>query len=288
MAEILSNRKKGKPKPEAQRDMSFWDHLSELRWRLVRSVIVVIIIAIVAMMNREFVFDQIILAPLSPDFLTIKWLCEFGQWIHTPELCLDNSSLQIINITMSGQFMTHMYISLMAGVIAGFPYIIWELWRFVKPALHERERRYSSGAVLIISALFLLGAAFSYYLLVPLTVNFLGTYQVSGAVQNQVALSSYISTLTSLTFSVGLVFELPVLVFVLAKIGIISAQLMRKFRKVMAIIILILAGIITPPDIFSQIMVTIPLMALYELSIIIAAKVGRKAEETSQSESSDN
>lgn len=267
--------------------MSFWDHLSELRWRLVRSVIVIVIIAIVAMMNREFIFDRIILAPLSPDFPTVRWLCEFGQWMRTPELCLDNSSLQIINITMSGQFMTHMYISIMAGIIAGFPYIIWELWKFVKPALHERERRYSSGAVLIISALFLFGTAFSYYLLVPLTVNFLGTYQVSGAVQNQVSLSSYISTLTSLTFSVGLVFELPVLVFVLAKIGIITARLMRKFRKVMAIIILILAGIITPPDIFSQIMVTIPLLALYELSIIIAARVGRKPEDVSQSESSD-
>lgn len=256
--------------------MSFWDHLSELRWRLVRSVIVVVILGVIAMVNREFVFDQIILAPLHPDFITTRLLCAFGQWVNTPQLCLDNSSLHLINISMSGQFMTHMYISLMAGLIIGFPYITWELWKFVKPALHAGERRYSSGAVLVISSLFLLGAAFSYYLLVPLTINFLGTYQVSGSVENQVALSSYISTVTSLTFSVGLVFELPVVVFVLARLGIVTAKMMRGFRKVMFIVILVVAGIITPPDIFSQIMVTLPLVGLYEIGILIASRVDKQ------------
>ena len=276
MAEIHSNRKGKKTSAGRQQEMSFWDHLSELRWRLIRSVIVVIILGVVAMMNSTFVFDEIILAPLHPEFITTRLLCAFGQWVDTPQLCLDNSSLHIINITMSGQFMTHMYISLMAGLIVGFPYITWEMWKFVKPALHEGERRYSSGVVLIISVLFLTGAAFSYFLLVPLTVNFLGTYQVSGAVENQVALSSYISTVTSLTFSVGLVFELPVLVYVLARLGIVTAKLMRNFRKVMFIIILVVAGIITPPDIFSQIMVTLPLVGLYEIGIIIASRVDRK------------
>ena len=284
VAEIHSNRKGNKPSAGKQEEMSFWDHLSELRWRLIRSVVVVIALGVVAMVNSDFVFDQIILAPLHPDFITTRLLCAFGHWVNTPQLCLDNSSLHLINITMSGQFMTHMYISLMAGLVVGFPYITWELWKFIKPALHENERRFSSGVVVIISGLFLLGAAFSYYLLVPLTINFLGTYQVSGSVENQVALSSYISTVASLTFSVGLVFELPVLVYVLARLGIVTAKLMRSFRKVMFIIILVVAGIITPPDIFSQIMVTLPLVGLYEIGIMIAARVDKQRDASAPAE----
>lgn len=263
--------------------MSFWDHLSELRWRIIRSLIAVVALGIVAMVNREFVFDRIILAPLRNDFITTRWLCALGNWLNTPSLCLDNSSLQIINITMSGQFMTHMYISLMSGLIVGFPYITWEIWKFVKPALREQERRYSSGAVLVISSLFLVGALFSYFLIVPLTVNFLGTYQVSGSVHNQVSLSSYISTVISLTFSVGLVFELPVVVFVLAKIGLISGDMMRRFRKAMFIVILIIAGIITPPDVFSQIMVTLPLAILYEVGILVADRARKPVEKEQKS-----
>lgn len=275
LEERVSNKKK-KPVSDPTQEMSFWDHLSELRWRLIRSVLVVAVLAIVAMLHRAFVFDKVILAPLQPDFITTRLLCSLGEWLKTPQLCLDNSSLQIINITMSGQFMTHMYISLMAGLVVAFPYVVWEMWKFVKPALHERERHYSAGAVLIISFLFLTGVAFSYFLLVPLTVNFLGTYQVSGTVTNQVSLSSYISTVVSLTVSVGLVFELPAFVFVLAKIGVINAAMMRRFRKVMFIVILVVAGIITPPDVFSQIMVTIPLVALYEAGILVADRTARK------------
>lgn len=277
MEETISSKKK-KPPRDTSSEMSFWDHLSELRWRLIRSVVVVVILALAAMINREFIFDKVILAPLSPDFLTTRLLCALGTWLQTPQLCLDNSSLQIINITMSGQFMTHMYISLMAGLIVGFPYIVWEMWKFVKPALHDKERRYSSGAVFTISLLFLCGAAFSYYLLVPLTINFLGTYQVSGSVANQVSLASYISTVVSLTFSVGLVFELPALVYVLARVGIINGAMMRRFRKVMFIVILVVAGIITPPDVFSQILVTLPLVALYEAGILVADRTAKKTQ----------
>jgi sec-independent protein translocase protein TatC len=277
LEETISSKKK-KPPRDTSSEMSFWDHLSELRWRLIRSVVVVVILALAAMINREFIFDKVILAPLSPDFLTTRLLCALGTWLQIPQLCLDNSSLQIINITMSGQFMTHMYISLMAGLIVGFPYVVWEMWKFVKPALHDKERRYSSGAVFTISLLFLCGAAFSYYLLVPLTINFLGTYQVSGSVANQVSLASYISTVVSLTFSVGLVFELPALVYVLARVGIINGAMMRRFRKVMFIVILVVAGIITPPDVFSQILVTLPLVALYEAGILVADRTAKKTQ----------
>jgi sec-independent protein translocase protein TatC len=191
---------------------------------------------------------------------------------------MGNMSLSIININLSGQFLTHMYISLAAGIVLALPYVIWELFRFVKPGMYENEKRYASGAVIVTSILFLIGVIFSYFLIVPLTLNFLGTYQVSSQVSNQIALSSYISTVVSLTFAVGVVFELPVLVYFLTRIGVLTSAFMKKNRKVMIVVILTLAAIITPPDVFSQIMVTIPLLLLYELSIVVAKRVERKKE----------
>jgi len=243
-----------------------------------RAALAVAVFGIIAFLNRDFLFDQVILWPLSNDFPTTVWLCRLGQWLAVPSLCMDNSGLEIINITMSGQFMTHMYISGMAGLIISIPYVLWEAWRFIKPALKDQERRAARGGVLIVSFLFICGVLFSYYLLVPLTINFLGTYQVSGSVHNQVALSSYISTVASLSFSVGLVFELPVIVWFLARLGIVTAAFMRKQRRFMIVVILIIAGIITPPDVFSQIMVTIPLYSLYEISILVSKRVSPKPD----------
>lgn len=255
--------------------MGFWDHIDELRWHLMRAALAVALFAVVAFLNREFLFDVVILGPLKNDFVTTVWLCQLGQWLSVPSLCMDNSNLEIINITMSGQFMTHMYISGMAGLIVSIPYVLWEVWRFIRPALKEQERRAARGGVIVVSFLFIIGVLFSYYLLVPLTINFLGTYQVSGTVHNQIALSSYISTVASLSLSVGLVFELPVIVWFLARLGIVTASFMRKQRRFMIVVILIIAGIITPPDVFSQIMVFLPLYGLYEISIFIAQKVGK-------------
>ena len=273
------NRYKKKNKPgNPNKEMSFWEHLEELRWHLARSIIVILLLAVVAFVNRHFVFDTIILAPKDSDFITNRLLCKLSEILSLEAMCIDNLSLKIINISMSGQFLTHMYISIAVGILVAFPYIIWEMWRFISPALHSREKKYSSGAVFVSSLLFIMGILFSYYLIVPLTVNFLGTYQVSDFVQNHISLSSYISTVVSVTFAVGIVFELPILVYFLTKVGILTPQFMRKNRKVMIVIVLILSAIITPPDIFSQVLVGLPLLALYELSIGVSRRVYAKRE----------
>ncbi len=267
------NTKNTEPKEKV---MSFWDHLDELRWHIMRSMIAVVILAIVAFLNRTIIFDYIILAPSNSNFVTNRILCQVGHWLSVNALCIKEMKLQIISIKMSGQFLTHMYISVVAGFILAFPYILWELWSFVKPAMKEKEQKYSSGGVFISSALFIMGILFSYFLIVPLTVNFLGTYQVSSSVYNQISLSSYINTVVSVTFSVGIVFELPIIVYFLTKIGIITPDFMKKNRKYMYVIMLILAAIITPPDMFSQILVVIPLIVLYEFSIGVSNRVYKK------------
>ena len=274
MEEVNTNKKQ----KSAEKEMTFWDHLEELRWHIVRSFLAVVILAIVAFLNRNIIFDLIILAPKDSNFITNRVLCQVADFLSLPSLCIDNLSLSIINIKMSGQFMIHMYISLVAGVIVAFPYIIFEVWSFIRPALHIKEKKYSGGAVIISSFLFLSGVLFSYFLIVPLTINFLGTYQVSDFVQNQVSLSSYIGTVVSVTLSVGLVFELPIFVYFLTKVGIITPSFMKRNRKYMLVIILTLAAIITPPDVFSQVLVCIPMFGLYELSIKIASRVYKKRE----------
>lgn len=273
MAESTSNTMENN---DSEKVMTFWDHLDELRWHIMRSLFVIVLIAIVAFINRKIVFDYIILAPSSSDFITNQALCKIAQLVNIDALCMKDMHLQIISIKMSGQFLTHMYISIVAGFILAFPYVLWEIWRFVKPALHETERKYSSGGVFISSLLFILGILFSYFLIVPLTVNFLGTYQVSETVFNQISLSSYISTVVSVTFSVGLVFELPILVYFLTKIGVLTPMFMKKNRKYMYVIMLIVAAIITPPDMFSQILVVLPLIVLYEFSIGVSSNIYKK------------
>jgi len=256
--------------------MSFWQHMEELRWHIVRSAVVIMVLAIVAFIYKEIVFDYIILAPRDSDFITNRLLCKLADLISVKGLCIDNLSLEIINITMSGQFLIHMYISIAVGLILGFPYVLWEIWRFIKPALKRREKKYSSGAVLVMSLLFLIGICFSYFLIVPLTLNFLGTYRVSDFVENRITLRSYINTVVSLTFAVGVVFELPVLVYFFTKIGILTPTFMKKNRKYALVLVLILSAVITPADIFSQVMVAIPLYGLYEISISVSKRVFAK------------
>lgn len=277
MSETISN-KKTKYKNEVK-EMTFWDHLKELRWRLIRSVIAIIVIAITAFMFKEIIFDSIILAPKNSDFIANKWFCKLGELINIDALCFKTINFELINVSMSGQLTTHLFISFITGLIIAMPYIVWEFWQFIKPALKESERIYTTKAVFIISFLFLLGVLFSYFILVPLSVQFLGSYQVSTQIANKITLESYISTVTSLTFATGLVFELPVVVFILAKIGLMTAGFMKRNRRYAVIVILILAAIITPgTDIFSQLMVSFPLYLLYEASIIVAKRVEKKNE----------
>lgn len=259
--------------------LTFWGHLQELRRHLIRSALAVFIFSILAFVNKDIIFELIILAPKEAHFITNQLFCQLAESLSTPALCINQSPLKLINIDMAGQFTTHLMISIIAGFIIAFPYLIFEIWRFISPALTTREKAASGLAVTSISLLFFTGVLFSYFLIVPLTINFLGTYQVSSLVENQIALRSYISTVSGVTFATGLVFELPVLVYFFARIGVLTSSMMRKNRKISFVIILVLSAIITPPDIFSQIMVGLPLYVLYEISIFISKAVEKNQKE---------
>lgn len=262
-----------------QAEMSFLQHLEELRWHLVRSSAAIFVFAIIAFFNKEFIFDKLILAPKNAEFPTYKFLCRLGEKLNLGDaICIRELSFNLINIDMSGQFSTHMMVSLYAGLVLAFPYVIWELWRFIKPGLHAHERKYANGIVFFTSLLFFLGVLFGYYVITPMSVNFLGTYQVSTLVANQISLSSFISTVTTLTLVTGLVFELPILVYFLTKIGVLTPEFMRNYRRHAIVILLIASAIITPPDVTSQILVCIPLLILYEISIFVSAYVLKKQE----------
>lgn len=263
---------------EEKTTMSFLEHLEILRWHIIRSVISVIVLAIIAFFFKDFIFDSIILAPKSPEFITNKLLCIFGTKMNIPDLCLNTAPFNIININMSGQFSIHLRISMFSGFIAASPYILYELWQFIKPALYKNEKQNVRKAVFYSSFLFILGVMFGYYILAPISVNFFGSYTVSKQIINQINLDSYISVVNSVTLASGIVFELPVLIYLLSKLGIITPGFLRKNRKYAIIIILIVAAIITPPDIFSQILVSLPLIALYEIGISISKKVTEKKE----------
>lgn len=269
-------RKKNK---DTDGDMTFLQHLEELRWHIIRALIAVVAGAILAFMFKNIIFDHVILAPNNPDFITNRLLCRLADAVNAPALCINQNPIELISIKMSGQFTTHINISLVAGLIMAFPYVFWEFWSFFRPALYEKERKYARGAVTMASLLFLTGILFGYFIISPLSINFLGSYRVSDLVNNQINITSYIGSVTSVALSAGITFELPIVVFFLARIGIVTPEFMRKYRKHAIVVVLILAAVITPPDVFSLILVSIPLILLYELSIFIAARVIRKRAE---------
>ena len=265
-------------------EMSFLEHLEELRWHIIRSVIAIMVFMILAFILKNFIFDSIILAPKNADFITNRLLCNlghanfFGHQLNIEALCINRQPLNLISIKMAGQITTHIVVALVAGLIMAFPVIIYEFWMFFKPALHENEAKYTRGAVLASTSLFFLGVLFGYFLLAPLSIHFLSSYQVSADVVNQINIRSYIGTITSICLATGIIFELPIIAFFLTKIGIITPQFMRKYRKHAIVVIFIVAAIITPPDVFSQILVCIPLLLLYEVSIGISGRVMKKKD----------
>lgn len=266
-------------------EMSFLEHLEELRWHIIRSILAIVILMVVAFLFKNVIFDYIILAPKRPDFITARLLCQLGQWVYDnwhfgqPDmLCINRQQWELINIKMAGQLTTHITVAMVAGVILAFPVVINEFWRFFKPALKQNEARAASGAVIATSLLFFIGVLFGYFALAPLSIHFLTSYEISSDVMNQINIRSYIGTLTSICLATGLVFELPIFAFFLTKIGIITPTFMRKYRKHAIVVIFIVAAIITPPDVFSQMLVSIPLLILYEVSILISAKVVRDKE----------
>ncbi len=259
-------------------EMSFLDHLEVLRWHLVRSFGSVFVFAILAFVFKGFVFDTVILAPSDADFLTNRLLCDLASKLDMPLLCINQQPLSFQNIKMSGQFTTHIWVSFVVGIVVAFPYVFWEFWRFIKPALYTKEIKHSRGAIFFTSILFTVGILFAYYIICPLSVHFLGTYQVSEKVENIVNLGSYISTVTSIVLAGGVIFELPIFIYFLAKVGLVSSEFLRKYRRHSVVLALLLAAIITPPDVISQLLVCIPLIILYEAGIVIARRIENKRE----------
>ena len=258
--------------------MSFLEHLEILRWHLMRSVISILVFSVAAFIFSDFIFNTLILAPKNPDFFTNQMFAKLSEIVGVEALKINTTPFQVININMAGQFATHISVSIVAGLIASFPYIFYEFWCFIKPALYSNEKKHARGSIFYTSFLFALGVLFGYYLITPLSVHFLGSYNVSDQVVNQINLKSYISSITSIVLASGVIFELPVLIFFLSKIGLVTSEFLRKYRKHAVVIILILSAIITPPDIFSQVLVCMPLMLLYEIGIKISKRIQKKQQ----------
>jgi sec-independent protein translocase protein TatC len=265
-------------KPVDDKEMSFIDHLEELRWHLIRSLVAILVFTVVAFIYKDFFFGRIVLGPARLDFWTYRKLCELGQLIDSPALCFDKLNFTLQSRNMSGQFLMHLTSSFVIGLIIAFPYVFWELWRFVRPGLYENERRVTTGVVLVVSLLFLTGSLFGYYILTPISVQFLANYTLDPSIVNEFDIISYVSTLLTLVLGCALLFQLPMLVYFLAKAGIVDAQSMRIYRRHAIVVIFVVAAIITPADVFSQIIVALPLILLYEISIFIAGFVKKKEE----------
>ncbi len=276
--EEQSTKKNRKSKKVTHGEMSFLDHLEELRWHIIKSALAIVVFAVVAFILKDFIFNTVILKPKTPEFWTNRMFAKLADLVHSDSLKINQQPLEIISIQMAGQFMTHIWVSIIAGLIMASPVVFFEFWRFIKPALYDNEKKIANGAVFYTSFLFITGVLFGYFLIVPLSIHFLGSYNVSGQVVNQINLNSYISTVTSISLSSGVVFLLPIFSFFLSKVGILTPKFMKNYRRHAYVIMFLLSAIITPPDIFSQIMVGLPLVFLYEVGIIISARVVKKRE----------
>ena len=261
---------------EEQEGMSFLDHLEELRWHLIRSTLAIVIIAVVAFIFREFIFQDIIFAPSEPDFISYELLCRLSQLVGSDNGCMTEMNFQIQNRTMSGQFSAALWTSIISGIVLGFPYILYEFWRFVAPGLHPNERKNSRGFIVVSSLLFFIGILFGYYIIAPLSINFLANFTVGEQVVNQFDIGSYIGLVRMSSLAAGLIFELPIIIYFFTKIGLVTPQFLRKYRKYALVIVLVVSAVITPPDITTQVIVSIPILILYEASILISAVVARK------------
>ncbi len=259
-------------------EMGFFDHIEVLRWHLVRSVIAIALLAIVFFLNSGFVFDQLLFGPTKDGFITYKVLCNIAAKFHLPEtLCIGGMKVQLMNTELFGQFITQLKTAFVLGFIVAFPYILWELWRFVRPALMESEAKKVGAVIFGCSIFFFVGIAFSYFIIVPFSVNFAFSYVVSEQIDNRITLENYISFFTMMCLGIGLIFELPMIAIVLARFGILTAATMKAFRRHSIVVILIVAAIITPsPDVFTQMLVAIPMYFLFELSIFAAARVEKR------------
>lgn len=276
---IDSIKNKGK---SLEAEMSFFDHLDILRKHLLRALAVIVVLVCVAFYFTDFIWHDVIMAPKNADFWTYRMMCKLVEAfpnIIDDEFCIREIKAKIINTEMSGQFTLQMNSCVMAGIIVGIPYLLFEIWLFIKPALLETERKSASGFVAFASLLFALGLLFGYYLICPLSINFLINYTVDSSIENTFTISSYLSTVLTLTLGSGIIFQLPVIIYILSKLGIMTPKFMRSTRRYAAVLILIVAAVVTPTaDPYTMLIVAFPLFLLYELSIIISARIEKKRQ----------
>ncbi|HSF54584.1 MAG TPA: twin-arginine translocase subunit TatC [Algoriphagus sp.] len=261
---------------EEEEGMSFLDHLEALRFHLLRSVAVILIFTVIAFLAKNIVFGVLILGPSKVDFFTYRVLCDVANWLNIPALCIDELPFTIQSRQMTGQFSMHMTSSFVVGFIASFPYVFWEIWRFISPGLYDKEKNAARGAVFFVSFLFLLGAAFGYYVLSPLSINFLANYQLDPTILNEFDITSYVTTLVMLVLASAIMFQLPVVVYFLSMSGLVTSKMLKAYRKHSIVVILIVSAIITPPDVISQLLIAMPILVLYEVGITIAKRLEKQ------------
>lgn len=260
--------------------MSFIDHLEELRTRVFRSVLAIAVGAIIVAVYNDFFVKKVLMGPTHADFPTYAWLCKFGRHFGLGDaMCMEEMSIKMQSTTVSGQFSMFFTVILIGGLIIAFPYIFFEFWNFLKPALTKKELSRTRGAIFWVSLLFFMGVAFGYFVIAPYTVNFFANFQLDATIVNQWTITSYIDTLVPLILGTGLAFQLPLVMYFLAKVGIVTPTYLKKVRKYAIVIIIIIAGVITPPDVISQVIVSVPLLLLYEISIWLSARVARQNAE---------
>lgn len=255
-------------------EMSFLDHLEELRGHLIKSTLAILAFATIAFISKEIVFKHILFAPTKINFVTYKGLCHLSKVLGMDEsLCIEMMPFEIQSRTLAGQFSAHIWVSITFGFIIAFPFVIYQFWKFVSPGLHNNERKTSRGFIFAASFLFFTGVLFGYYIICPLSINFLGNYSVDNTIHNDFDLDSYIGLVRACTLASGLIFELPIIIYFLTKIGLVTPDFLKKQRKIALVIILIISAVITPPDLASQVIVAIPVLILYEISIVISKRV---------------
>jgi sec-independent protein translocase protein TatC len=258
-------------------EMSFLDHLEELRWLLVRSVIAMLVMSVLVYFVSDYIFDTIIFGPTNPNFVTYRFFCDASHYLGIADsICITELPFTIQNTSMEGQVNVFVWTCITAGFILSFPFILWELWKFISPALYSNEKKHAKTFIFIASLLFFLGVLFGYFVIVPMSINFVATFKVSDVVKNEFNLDSYIGMIKTSVIASGLFFELPIIIYFLTKLGLVTPNFLRTYRKYAIVIVLIIAAIVTPPDVVSQITVAIPMLLIYETSIFISVFVVKK------------
>lgn len=263
-------------KEEEEEGMSFLDHLEQLRWHLLRSAAAILIFTVAAFLAKGFVFGIVILGPSKVDFITYRVLCQISDYLNVPPLCIDTLPFTIQSRQMTGQFSMHLTSSMVVGLIVSFPYLFWEVWKFIAPGLYSKERQAARGAVFFVSLLFFLGTAFGYFILAPLSINFLANYQLDPSILNEFDITSYIGTLSMLVLASAIMFQLPVVIYFLSMSGLVTAAMLKAYRRHSIVVILIVSALITPPDVISQVLIAMPILVLYEVGIQVAKRLERQ------------